>query len=461
MFKKSLVALALITASGGAFAAADITGTAETEISIEGSASLDAVTAADIDVELGAEYTVGDILTFTFSGGDVDTDTAPANYVTNAANAGSVTIGLLNTAENVLTYRVTEIVAGATTIGETILLADIEFDRDAVVADGGVTVTYAAKTAADDAIDSGDNSEADLFSTTAQFVTEVTTAFDATIDVEESRLQFDDNDVVDTLVIDIDTDAALTFAVAAADVLVDVVVTGDFSYLDTDPGTDGIQLHANASVELTGSVSADGSAALTATTATWEDIDVTAADTLTITVDATGAVANKSTNVIPEQTFSVDLDINYDDFGDVEGGGGTQGSDTESVNDDAGEWDLNGSVVEIPFMPFGPVTQPIIYHTNNGAQTGDVTMRYMVQGDHTSYQSTGILVSQAEPGVRNLLSEVTAALLAEGYDATTTGFKVALELTTNVPANDVKVTAAAKFTTSDSDRLSIGVMSSN
>ena len=126
-----------------------------------------------------------------------------------------------------------------------------------------------------------------------------------------------------------------------------------------------------------------------------------------------------------------------------------------------GEWELNGSVVEVPFLPFGPVTQPILRHTNVGAQTGDITLRYMVEGEHTSFQDGGTLVSQATPGVRNLLSEVTAALLADGYDATMSGFKVALEITTNVPADDVKVTAAAKFTTSDSDRLSIGVISSN
>lgn len=472
MFKKSLIALALVAASSTAFAAADITATNETDVSIEGSASLDNVEAAQIDVELGAEYSVGDIITFTFSGGIIDDatieTTISVDMATNINVTDVMTLGFLSSTDTSLTYRVTELdtSVGGTTVQAIVNVGattTLEFDRDSVIAAGDIDVTFAAETSTGIAIDTGTTSSTDLFTTTSQFVVTVAAAdmFDAVIDVEQQRLQFDDTDVVDDLVFDIDTDAGLTYPVAAGDVLVDVVLTGDFSYLDTDTDTAGIQLHANSSVELTGSNTTDGSATLTATTATWTDIQVIASDTLTIEIDSTGATNLFSAEVIPTQDFTLDLDIKYDDFGATLAGGGAQGSDNSMVTEAAGEWTLNGSVIEVPFMPFGPVTQPILRHTNVGAQTGDITLRYMVEGVDIEYTDSVVLIEQAAPGVRNLLTEITAALLADGYDASVSGFKVALEITTNVPAEDVKVTAAAKFTSSDTDRLTIGVMSSN
>lgn len=128
-----------------------------------------------------------------------------------------------------------------------------------------------------------------------------------------------------------------------------------------------------------------------------------------------------------------------------------------------GEWTLNGSVVEVPYIPFGPKTQPIIRHTNTGAQTGDISVRYMVEEGNGLAQthvwkSLGVLVEDAEPGVRNLLKVITDALEAElGQDK----FKVALEITTNVPGDDVTVYAAAKITAEGQDRLTIGAFKGN
>ncbi|GAB0111515.1 hypothetical protein [Pseudoalteromonas distincta] len=124
-----------------------------------------------------------------------------------------------------------------------------------------------------------------------------------------------------------------------------------------------------------------------------------------------------------------------------------------------GEWTLNGSVVEVPYMPFGPSTQPIIRHTNTGAQTGDISVRYMVEElggvyvQDNTWQSLGVIVEDAKPGVRNLLTPISDALKAKlGGDK----FKVALEITTNVPGDDVTVYAAAKVTAEGQDRLTIG-----
>lgn len=128
----------------------------------------------------------------------------------------------------------------------------------------------------------------------------------------------------------------------------------------------------------------------------------------------------------------------------------------------AGAWELNGSVIYLPYVPFGPNTQPIIRHTNKGNRTGDITVRYMVEGEHTAWQSLSAAnVEDATPGVRNMLGLVNDALVDEGYDASEAGFKVALEIITNVPARDVFVYGGAKITAEGQDRIHLGTLKDN
>jgi len=450
MFKKTLLALAITGFAGSALAAADIKTGSElnaVEFSIEGSASKVNILAGDVEVVLGAEYSVGDILTFTFVGGAADITTVPSNYTTNGVAAGSVTVGLLNATASTLTYRVTEIVSGGTTIGETVVLSGLEFTRASVVAGSTVVATYAAATSTNQAIDtSSTTSSATIIEATSQFTIAASpTLFDAVVDVEAQRLAFEGPSTTDLAAFTTVSDGALTYPATAIDF--DVSLAGNFSFLDEDADTAGIQITAGQVLP--------APTTITDSAITWDAVAV-GAHNITIKTD-------KATDVTPTQKFYYAVTANFTDHGTAEaaGTGATAGTKAVATNSALGEWTLNGSVVEIPYMPFGPNTQPIIYHTNDGSQSGDITMRYMVEGVDTSYQDAGTLVSQAGPGVRNLLSLVNAAMLAEGYNSATTGFKVALEITTNVPADDVKVTAAAKVTTSDSDRLSIGVISSN
>lgn len=454
MFKKSLVALALITASTGAFAAADLKTGSEAnaiDFSIQGSASKAEILAGDVEVILGAEYSIGDILTFNFIGGELDEATAPST-VTTGTGAAAVTIGLLSSTDSSLTYRVTEIdtTLAVTTVGEVVILSGLEFDRDSVVAGKKVIATYAAETSTGITIDAGVKSIATIIEASNQYsldrVTGPDADFDAIIDVEANRLTFtaaataDDADV--TVVDEVGT---LTYPATAP--TFDLTVYGDFAFLDEDKDT--------AVMDVTSVTPAPTS--ITATMMVFENIG---AGTYNVDID-TAVVNAVEDTIIPEIDFTADVDVAYTDHGTAEiaGTAAAAGTAVVAAGADIGEWVLNGSVIDVPYIPFGPNTQPIIRHTNIGAQTGDVSMRYMVEGEHTAYQSSGIIVTQATPGVRNLLSLVTDALAADGYDASVSGFKVALEITTNVPAADVTVYAAAKVTTSDSDRLTIGAFS--
>ena len=126
----------------------------------------------------------------------------------------------------------------------------------------------------------------------------------------------------------------------------------------------------------------------------------------------TPGTANEAVVSLETTNFTASIDFINDKSADA------TASDVDlnvTTDLDVGEWTLNGSVVEVPYIPFGPNTQPIIRHTNTGAQTGDISVRYMVEEGNGLAQthvwkSLGVLVEDAEPGVRNLLGVITDAL---------------------------------------------------
>jgi len=120
---------------------------------------------------------------------------------------------------------------------------------------------------------------------------------------------------------------------------------------------------------------------------------------------------------------------------------------------DAGEWTLNGSVLTVPYMPFGNNTQVIMRHTNTGDQDGNITLRYMLEGVDTAWVSIAApLPTQSVGGVLNIADEVMAAIKAA--TGVTKG-KVAIEITTEAPEGDITVYAAYKVL-DETDRGFVG-----
>jgi len=225
-------------------------------------------------------------------------------------------------------------------------------------------------------------------------------------------------------------------------------IKGDFSWMNTN-ATAGVDAGELAAAFL--ATGAGDDAMVSTINAGMDTITVTATDGGANAVEAhtfvfTNAGVGTGNAVLNTQSFTVSTSVAYDA---PVAAAATKVTATDAA---AGSWTLNGSVVKVPYMPFGPVTQGILYHTNNGTKTGAISARYIVEGSNT-WQDLGVVVASAGPGVTNLLGPVMDAVkTATGL----TSGKVALEITTNVPNGDVVVTAAAKFTTTDSDRLTIG-----
>jgi hypothetical protein len=122
-----------------------------------------------------------------------------------------------------------------------------------------------------------------------------------------------------------------------------------------------------------------------------------------------------------------------------------------------GEWTLNGSVVTIPYMPFGPNTKAILRHTSTSTQVGDITVRYILEdldpANGDNWVSVGEVETDVANGVLNITSQVMDAIIA---DAGVEKGKVAIEITTNVPAEDVTVYAAYNVKNSADDRGFVG-----
>lgn len=455
MFKKTLLATAIsaiaLNATAGTLA---ITGT---NVSQEGAANETSVAVPTMTLTAAAEYAVGDILKFNISGASFDTvNSTPVLTVTMTAlavgGADVVTAGLLSQSATEISYRITSQtdsgVDGISYIGATFALAGMEMTTATVVdATGDISVAYSAETSTGLALDAGAGNTDVAQTVVAQFSSSVTTAADGIIDVNNSRKQFTVGPLADTIVFT-PVEAVAATHDAAFDVAT-YVINGDFSWMesDGDAGIDAAELAAATTLTTSGDdvLTATINAAGDAITVVATDGGANAVDVNTVQFDVLG-VGVGTAPVLPTQTFTADTTITYTP---ATGAAATKSVQTAEA---AGSWTLNGKVATINYMPFGDNTQVIMRATNTGVQTGDLTVRYMLEGVDTSWNDVSGVVTSLAPGVSNISDLVMNAIKA---DAGVTSGKVAIEITANVPTVDATVYAAYKVV-SETDRGFVG-----
>jgi len=455
MFKKTLLATALSVAALNANAVT--TAVAGEDVSVEGVANEATLAQPVTTFVLGAEYTVNDIITLTVSNAEIDSTATPALAYADTTGGGNdtMTLGLLSTTATTATFRITDITLNAggdgITTGDTLTLTGLVIDgpTTAALASGtDVDLTYTATaTGSNLALDTGGTPTDTIFSMLDQFSASVTTSLDEVVDVDKDRQEFVGG-TTDVLVIT-PVEAAVDTADAAYDGAT-YVISGNFAFADTDQDGAVSAAELDAAVDCVatnGDTCADGTHALSASM-----------DSLTITVlDGAGNVVGVPTvtfNVAGQATgnpivdagsFSVASTINYTPA--------TGAADTKAfAAAAAGAWTLNGKVATINYMPFGDNTQVIMRATNTGSQTGDVTVRYMLEGVDSSWNTVAGTVTTLAPGVTNIADLVMNAIKA---DAGVTKGKVAIEVTANVPTGDATIYAAYKVV-SETDRGFVG-----
>lgn len=453
MFKKTLIAVALAGLSANAMAV----NVASTPVqhSIEAAKSATSFTVADATATatMKAEYKVDDLVTLTYSQPFADDYSAPVNILVNNTDgaATSITLGKLSQTANTVVYRVTDISISnpgvASTVGAVVDLPAVTFKADGIKSAKTVTVKYSATlsngTTPLDQAAGADTDTAELLKLSQQYATAVETKLNGVVDVTGDRKTFVGDVVVDQVALTL-TDAVITDEKATLTKVV-YTVNGDFSFLDNDPDTDGVQVDPAAVVASAGAVTVEADKIVITQTG----VDAVAGTT---TVDIT----NTEDAVLPAQTFTADAALTYTDRGAaMDGVNAQEQTDTTSAMD-AGAWTLNGASVDVPYMPYGAAVEQFLWVTNKGAQTGDIKVTAFDQAGKAYGPFT---LGTSTKGLVKLDAQLKAALVAAGLDEAKSP-RLALNVTVNAPAKDINVYAAYKAVAAD-DRLTLPVVSLN
>jgi hypothetical protein len=428
--------------------------------SLEGAQANGVTISANLIAGVGG-YTDEDTVRIQVAGGIIDEDASAGATLTGGTTSAFTLLGVVG---NEVLFTVDN---GAQDAREIVALAGLVVTPN----DGVEELSLEAQTqnTANVVYDTSDSELVTVLE--AQYTGAVDSAWDGIIDVATERLVFEANADDSSGAAEAVTDDSVVFEVTENTTQgnldpdsVTIAVSGDFSWMaQLDTSDDGEDI---TSAELaTGLTYLSDDTDNTFASAGNDAVDTIALnddmDTLTITLDTTdgdvdpfhkvtfnvpaAATGEESLNV---QSFTVSIVAN--DSAAASGAG--YDATIAAAGTAAGEWTLNGSVVTVPYMPFGPNTKVIMRHTNTGVQEGDVTVRYMLEGVSDNWESVGAVATSSR-GVMDIRDAVIDAIMA---DAGVEQGKVAIEITTNVPSEDVTVYAGYNVKNSADDRGFVG-----
>ncbi|RVU41273.1 hypothetical protein EOE67_03475 [Rheinheimera riviphila] len=434
IFTKSLVALALAAAAGNAIAA--VVPNPETNYSAQGVAGATSISLAALDVQLKAEYSLNDVITFTFTGGEVVLTGANPTLVGLAGApdlSAGITLGYLNRTANSVSFRVTAIDQAVvpTTIDGSIRLAGVVLTKASVAASKAVNVTYAAKTIANDVLDAATTNTGKLLVVKEQFSV-ATTPFDAEVDVNEDRKLFSGvTPRADVLTITPTNNDTYTLAATLVGSTIKYKVTGDFTWVDQDA-------NGTISAPELAQLAVAGGSAITAKalstdlrTLTFTDTPVAATPVaVTVTANVSAAAPAKSLVTLNPGSYAVEATVAH-----------TAPAGTVVLTKSGGSWTLNGSTVNVPYMVFGTLNTvqygQIINVTNSSSVAGDIYVD--VWGEDGTALVTNLKVGTATANsVTSIAGAVRTAVGAAGL----TNGKASLRIVTNAPEDSVTVYSA-------------------
>ena len=412
IFKKTILAAAIAGLSNYAVAGDVLNDTLE--YSTEGLKTLapDAEkTIESLVYELGANYIASDEITITFSpAGSLSSFDADGYIIAEGDVEGdSITFSLLSQTDDSVTFRVTAVTDNYDTTETEVDFGAALLNVSSILADD-VSVTYSSiKAGSDAAFDEGsEGSNTGVLTSTASQISaiDVTDKFDEVIDVDSGRTQFEFSGE-DSMTFEIENDTSLEDPAEFTNTYVEIEIQ------TIEDGEDLSFLSLNGEADYDdGVLYVDYSGAVT---------------TDTITVD----VNPDSHTSLVAQAFSVSAEY-FDGEADEEG------EDTFSAGEDvpAGEWTLNGNVVNIPYMPFAPGISQILYVTNSGDFDGGVYVTAYDE-DGTEYD-LGMVATAGASSVTKITAQVKDALAAEGFEKG----KLSIDVTVNAPDGDITVQAA-------------------
>ena len=430
-------ALAATLLTGTALAA-NLSVTAPTTYSREGVAGLAAtapVTLPTTNIVLQAQYAEQDLITVTVVGPTLHSSTLPVMACTTPAG---LVVGFLGRTGNVITFRVTQVQSGTSTVGGTCTLTGLTTLGTDLANVSTVTVNYSAQTGvgglALDTACTGANcvaNTATIATVRDQFNAAANAGFNAVVDVNKLRYEFVAPDTNDTFSfqqwsdvnVNLSTpanpaEAPVFAAPTATPVSGAVVLSGNFSWLDAnDDGTCSNAEYQAAVTTSQGTVtggSPTGSCSAVA-------INQGTVENLAIVITLTPLAATQK-NVLAAQKFSAVVTLTYNN------GGASNVSKSFTLS--AGEWILNGFSAFVGYMPYGTGISQIIYAANSSSQTGDIT----IDGYNEAGVSCAFNAGTMPAGSTKQLSGAIKTGFETCYGAGFTG-KVAFDVVINIPSS--------------------------
>jgi hypothetical protein len=475
MFKKTLLAAAILSAAGFANAASvvsntlTITGTgggddiaidvidqaADVKLSSEGLAgagkiALIAQTIADdnvttafaagtsnISLYMKNDVAIqnGDFVYITLPGAVFDTAISPSVVeldVVGSANATDDDIDATDSNLSFIKYEGDSIVFGATA---TVPAGSVLMLNSAAVKTGSAASMTPAFKAVNVTIgDYAAGTAKKSFLVTSELANaKVSTSYDGVIDVSNERKQYTapaggDGSFADALTMDLTTTAVDKLALSA--LTYDVTITGDFTKLDTDGD---MKLEAGegslvASQAVTTVAAADLSSVL------YTGVTANAARTFTINLPATKA--NRQVLTTQDFTFAVISDYTAT----------AAKADVAVTSGAAGKWSLNGSSDSIAFLPFGPAYSQSVTVTNTGTVDGEITIDITSNG---TTHTTTLEQTAAAKSVVDISDAVRAWASTNGVSG-----NARVAVVVNSPSTDISV-KGVYYSNTDNDRAVI------
>jgi len=417
MFKKTLIAATLAAMSTSAMAVdvnnvGTLSYTYGNEALTNGQTKNDftAVELNAVVLELGAAYSVGDIIKVNITGAEFKADDT---YALDTSDALVIEVGFLSATANQLVFRVTTAAAGTDAENLT-LAAGSKIKLDTLAVDAKVTVSATAETSTGITIDAQGTDDSKVVGTVIQqhkFV--VTTSLNEKIDVSEERKELDSVTLDTATVTYTMTDptfAATDFDTSGAGEIT-MKATGSYTgFEDAQNSSTNLGVITLGTIDSTVAVDLQsGSAALGATAASTTFDAVFTPDT--------GATTKVVLNV---SAYTFDFTLN-------------DGANSTSYTGLAGgSFVLNGSSAQYAYVPVnydGAVTTQFEIG-NSGVLDGEITLTAF---DTVGNTYSAVLPFNAEAGK---LTKVSDADISTAF-ALTAGTKLNLTITVNAPNEDI------------------------
>jgi len=439
-----LVAVAVAASCGYASAATVAAGGAD-RISRQGAgqAAAGSMTLVDASVQLNGSYAANDEMTLTLSGqGEFGalTPATQSKVICSSAGTGTFTLAFLSRpSATTITYYV-EQVGSTSSVGSLCTFSSLGLLNSTLTTAGANTglVVSSKKAGTATPFDNDVTSAVTIASVVDQFSATVLSVFNGEIDVSTSRLAFTNGtaDATSGAVVGSRDTFAFSIAAVAVDktaasvangsVSVSITAPSGWSFLDTN--SDGIiDTSGSADAVISTSVGGASSVTLASGNALTFTVNTLAAQTITLTVGRTNATA--AGTAFEAQTFSST---------GISMKAGSAAALVQSAT--PGTWSLNGTTVQVPYLPYGTSIDQNIRINNRSTQSAGVTVQARNAAGTLCAASTltGVTVSanqvkdisaQVKDYVNNCFSSATDA----------PNHRVSLSITTNLPSAQTEV----------------------